>query len=98
MAVSIDVADGGIDREDTKIITVTGEDVSGDRVTLQAIDLTLDVGGQETTLSLADFGVSEKEYTTRYTFTDSGLAMLDCTITDIAGSQERVQETFYVRD
>ena len=98
MAVSIDVADGGIDRKDTKVLTVTGEDVGGDLVTLQAIDLALEVGGQETTFALPDFDVSEKEYTTRHTFTSSGLARLDCTITDIAGSQERVQKRFYVQD
>ena len=87
MAVSIDVADGQIDREDTKDITVSAENTDGDLVTLQSIDFTLTVGEQETTYSLADFDADAKEYSLEHTFTASGFAEIDCTVTDMSGSQ-----------
>ena len=96
MGVTIDVADGQIDREDTKDITVSAEDAGGDLVTLQSIDLTLEVGEQKTTYSLADFDADAKKYRLEHTFIGSGFAEIDCTVTDMSGSQERVTDDFIV--
>ena len=97
MGVTIDVSDGQIDRKDTKDITVSAEGADGDLVTLQSIDFTLTVGNQETTYSLADFDADAKEYRLEHTFTASGFAEIDCTVTDMGGSQERVTSDFIVQ-
>jgi hypothetical protein len=80
--VNMDLDTGQIDRDDTKRIRVVGRDAQGNKLKLDEIDLSLVVGGSETTFSIGDFSAQNDEYTTKHQFQNSGLLDVDCTIKD----------------
>lgn len=96
MPVQINVSDGGIDVGDDKRVIVSAVDHNGDPVTLAGIDLSIGPEGSETTYDINDFSESDNEYTLTHPFRSAGFVQIDCTVTDMGQTQERVTDSAHV--
>jgi hypothetical protein len=95
--ITTDIATGQIDKGDTKTFSVVVKDAGGTKLKLTSLDLEIDVAGNVSTYSIADFSETNRVYELQHEFQNAGVAEVDVTVTDQPNRDtERETESIYI--